>query len=304
MRIGAFEIQEPVPELHEPHIFTMIRPWVDVGNVVSLTLERLERHFRAKELGRLAKPGNFLDFTRYRPNMYWVEGKREITIPNSIIRYAQPQGGPDMLFFHLLEPHAFAEDYTDSVLEVFKYFRIRRYCRLGAMYDSVPHTRPVIVTGDPGNIPMKGDRGGLRTRMSRPYQGPTSIMNLVSDGVPNLGLEVDTLNFMVHLPHYLQLDEDFAGVTRLLEVLSSIYDLPAAIRPTQRGQRQYRELEGAVSDNPELKALIQEMEQEYDSEAEAAQGEEAPPPASLSPEVERFLQEMDERFSDPDSPSR
>lgn len=33
MRIGAFELVEPLPELRDPHAFAMIRPWVDVGSV-------------------------------------------------------------------------------------------------------------------------------------------------------------------------------------------------------------------------------------------------------------------------------
>ena len=64
MRVGAFEISEPVPELHDPHALVMIRPWVDVGSVGTLTLARLERHFAAKDLAKLARPGNFFDFTR------------------------------------------------------------------------------------------------------------------------------------------------------------------------------------------------------------------------------------------------
>ena len=296
MKVADFDIHEPVPQLREPHAFAMIRPWVDVGSVASTTLTQLEHHFAAKEAGRLARPGMFFDFTRYRPTIRLVEGRREVTIPNSIINYAQTQDGPDFLFFHLLEPHAFGEDYTDSVLEVFKFFGIRRYCRLGGMYDVVPHTRPLLVTGDTGSVPTKGNAGNLRRRKST-YQGPTTILNLVADGVPKLGLDLENMNFMVHLPQYAQLDEDYTGVARLLEVLSSIYDLPPDLAPTGKGQEQYSELDKAVERSPELKALVQRMESHYDSE-EAASDREASPPAPLSPEVEQFLQEMDRRFGD------
>ena len=152
MRIGAFDITEPVPELREPHVFAMVRPWVDVGSVGTLTLNRLERFLGSKELGRLARPGVFFDFTRYRPTIRMTEGQREVKIPNSIIRYAQTENGPDYLFFHLLEPHSNGEDYTDSVLELVKHFQVKRYCRLGAMYDAVPHTRPLLVTGSLGSV--------------------------------------------------------------------------------------------------------------------------------------------------------
>ena len=298
MRIGAFEIKEPVPELREPHAFTMVRPWVDVGSVVSITLARLERHFDAKELGKLARPGTFLDFTRYRPTIRLVEGNREITLPNTIINYAQPPGGPDLLFFHLLEPHAFGEDYADSVLEVFEHFAIGRYCRLGAMYDAVPHTRPLLVTGDTGAVATTGNAGNLRRRKNT-YQGPTSITNLVAEGLVKLERSIDTMNFMVHLPKYLQVEEDYAGAARLLEVLSAIYDLPPDLAPSKRGQRQYSELGKAVERNAELKDLIKRMEAQYDAE-EAAEDDESSAHARLSPEVEQFLEEMDKRFGQVD----
>ena len=301
MRVGAFELHEPVPQLREPHAFVMIRPWVDVGSAVTIALTRLERHFGAKELGKLARPGNFFDFTRYRPTMRHVDDRREVTLPNSVVNYAQTPEGPDLLFLRLLEPHAFGEDYTDAVLELLKHLGIKRYCRLGAMYDAVPHTRPLLVTGDTGKVPTKGNAGNLRRRGST-YQGPTSIMNLVSDGVSKLDPEIEVMTLMAHLPQYLQIEEDHAGAARLLEVLSSIYDLPPDLPPTSRGQQQYGELANAVERNSELKTLIQRMESQYDAE-EASRSEESPSSAPLAPEVERFLEEMDRRFDEPSQTS-
>ena len=297
MRIGAFEIIEPYPQLRDPHVITVVRPWVDVGSVATIVVNGLERHYGAKELGKLARPGTFLDFTRYRPTIRLVDEHREVTIPNSIINYAQPVEPPDFLFFHMLEPNALGEDYTDSVLEVFKFFSIKRYCRLGGMYDNVPHTRPLLVTGSTGGVPLKGDGGDLRIAQGT-YEGPTSIMNLVTEGLPKLGSDVTTMNFMVHLPRYVQLEEDYAGAARLLEVLSCIYDLPPDLPPTERGRRQYNELSLAVERNPEIKAVVQQMEAQYDSQ-EAAR-EEQSDAAPLSPEVEQFLQEMDKQFGDTD----
>ena len=76
--------------------------------------------------------------------------------------------------------------------------------------------------------------------------------------------DIDVLNFMVHLPQYLQIEEDYAGTARLLEVLSSIYDLPPEMSSSQRGSDQYKELAGAVERNTDLQTLIQQMEANYD----------------------------------------
>ena len=299
MRVGAFEIAEPVPVLREPHVFAMIRPWVDVGSVGTLTLNRLERFMGSKELGKLHRPGTYFDFTRYRPNMRLVDGARQVKIPNSTIRYATTENGPDYLFFHLLEPHSNGEDYTDSILEVVRYFGVKRYCRLGAMYDAVPHTRPLLVTGSLGAVEQKRSVPNFKLSQST-YQGPTTIMNLLSEGIEKD--EIESINFMVHLPQYVQLEEDYAGTSRMIEVLSSVYDnIPTDLAPVRRGQRQYRELNASVDRNNELKTLIQQMEQYYDSqltaEAAASSSEESGSPGpALSPEIEAFLSELGDRL--------
>ena len=268
----------------------MLRPWLDAGNVGSLVLAKLEERLEAKELGKLAKPGNFFDFTRYRPMTSNVEGRRVLTLPNSNISYIHREDPPDFLLLHLLEPHAFAEEYIDSVVEVVKQFEVKRYCRIGAMYNAVPHTRPLRITGTLGGEPLKGIPGV--TSFSRgSYQGPTSIMNLVSDGIEKLGVE--SMSLMVHLPQYLELEEDYSGSSRVMEVLSSIYDLPSDLSESERGERQYRELNSEVERNPSVKALVRRLEAYYDARESSREEEEETP---LSPEVQRFLQEMGRQF--------
>ncbi|MEE3005590.1 MAG: PAC2 family protein, partial [Chloroflexota bacterium] len=107
MRIGDFEIPGDVPEFNDPHVLAVLGPWIDVGNVGTLSLERLERHLQAKELGRLARPGRFYDFTRYRPRSYIEHGKRGYSIPSTVVRYAIRDEAPDLIFLHLLEPHCY-----------------------------------------------------------------------------------------------------------------------------------------------------------------------------------------------------
>ena len=125
------------------------------------------------------------------------------------------------------------------------------------MYDAVPHTRPLLVTGTLGDVKQIKPVANFRVRRSN-YQGPTTIMNLLSEGVD--GSEIESINFMVHLPQYVQLEEDYAGASRMIEVLSSVYEaIPSDLAPVRRGQRQYRELSATIERNTELKDLIRKM---------------------------------------------
>jgi len=289
MRIGAFQIKEPLPELNAPHAMVTLYPWVDIGGVGSMTVTLLEDYFNSSPLGKLAKPGNFFDFTRYRPVIHLVEGRREIEIPNSYISYAKYLSGNDFLFFHLLEPHMQGEDYADSVLKVLQKFGVRRYCLIGSMYDAVPHTRPLIVSGSgAGVVGEELRRLGVQ---SSDYEGPTTITVMVSQKAPKYNIEVASL--VVHLPQYVRLEKDYAGVLRLMEVLCSLYHLPLALEEVKReAAKQSEELSLAMEREPQLKQIVQHLESYYESRVSRAEEE----PPKLSPEIEAFLREVTKRF--------
>lgn len=291
MKIGAFEFHEPLPEVQDLHIIAGLRPWIDVGNVGTQTLSRLEQNFGAQEIGELARPGTFYDFTRYRPSTFFVDGQRQFTVPNTKIFFTHREDGPDFMFLHLLEPHTFAEIFTDSVVKVLKHFGATRYCRVGGMYDAVPHTRPLLVTGSISGEPLQGVPGVSSPNRNR-YQGPTSIMNLVADGIADLNIE--NLSLMVHLPQYTQLYEDHAGAARLLEVLCNLYNLPISLVDKEAGQRQYEELDSEVGRNSDLKNIVGRLESYYEART-APEKEDLP---SLSPQIEQFLRQMGQRLGE------
>ena len=291
MKVGDFELVEPVPELRNTCAIAMLRPWIDVGRVGTLVLTQLEKHLGAKELGRLARPGNFFDFTRYRPRTRVVSGRRVFTTPNTIVHYARDkENEKDFLFLHLREPHAMGEDYADSVVTLLKHFDVTEYCRIGGMYDSVPHTRPLLVTGALNDEDTERAKGLVSPRRNT-YQGPTSIVNLVSEAL--LQVEINSPSLMAHLPQYVQLDEDHMGSSRLMEVLCALYGFPKSLADAKRGQQQYLDISRAVESNTEVKSLITQLETYYDRVLAGGQpGEDV----TFSPDVERFLREMGDRL--------
>ena len=294
MRIGDFELIDPVPELKEPHLLATLRPWIDVGNVGTLSLDRLERYTQAKDLGRLARPGRFYDFTRYRPRSYIEHGVRAYSIPSTVIRYCIREQAPDLVFAHLLEPHILGEDYIESMLELIKFLGVKRYSLVGAMYDMVPHTRPLLVSGGSGQPQAEEDYRLVGARPSN-YEGPTTITYLISQNADELGIETRT--FVVHLPQYFQVDEDFTGATRLMEVLCNLYQLPDRLKEPERGQKQYEALQDIMNGASDGASLLQRLEERYDRE----QSDDPAAHTELSPDIEEFLRGLNEDFDDPDN---
>jgi len=283
LRIGAFDVHEPIPELNDPYAFVILRPWIDVNNVGTLVLNELETQFGAVDLAKLAKPGHFFDFTRYRPTLYLEEGIRKVSIPNVTLHYAKREGGNDLLFLHLLEPHALSEVYVDSVLRLLKTFKVKKYVLLGSMYDAVPHTRPLIVNG--GAIGREAEQELSKSgAMPSRYQGPTTITILITQKAQEFGME--TSWFIVSLPQYVVLEEDYVGKLRLMEILNLLYHIPIGKKDFEMALDQRSLISQKVERSPELKNLLPQLETMYEIRIKTKEGEKVP---KLSSEMEEIL---------------
>ena len=289
MRIGDFEFDEPLPELKDPHVLAVLRPWIDVGRVGTLTLRRLERYLGAKEIGRLVRPGRYYDFTRYRPKTAIRRGKREYTIPSTTVKVAVRENGPDLVTLHLLEPHAYGEDFTESIIEMIEKIGVKRYSMVGAMYDMVPHTRPLLVSGGSVDATNEAEYRMVEVKPSD-YEGPTTITHQIFEYAESAS--IDTRIFVVHLPQYFQVEEDFTGIARLTGILCRIYGLPSRLEDKERGIQQYSSLQNIVSDTSEVSKLLERLEERYDREYTQSSSESGPV-TPLSPQIEEFLQGLD-----------
>jgi hypothetical protein len=292
MRLGAFEINEPVPELRKPHALAILRPWADVGNVGSLMLSRLELSVGGHELARLQSPGDFYDFTRYRPTISLSEDHRELQVPNTVITHGNGEDDHDFIFLHLLEPHMSAQEYMDSILEIFKTLNVARYCLIGSMYDMIPHTRPLLISGTASNLRLRNEIETLRVVPSE-YQGPTTILFAMYEEAIKMGIE--TLSLIVHLPQYFIMEEDFRGLVRLMEVLGALYGFPLAQEDAGKAKEQEDQVsqiaDRMVQMEPRYQQIRSQLEAYYDARVNKQEEH-----VTLSPEVERFLQDLGKRF--------
>ncbi len=261
MRIGGFKLRDPVPEANEPYVLAVLRPWIDVNNVGTLVLKELATRFGAMELGELAKPGSFYDFTRYRPTIHLEDGIRDLSIPNTTVRYVRRDGQNDLILLRLLEPHAHAEFYIDSVLKLFKAFNVKKYILLGSMYDTVPHTRPLLVSGyGMGGTALQDVRKAGVLPIT--YRGPSTIANMITKKAAEAGIEAIAL--IVSLPQYVVVEEDHQGKMRLMEILNMLYDIPVDSNDFEKALEQRNMISERVENSPEISVLLPQLESVYD----------------------------------------
>ena len=294
MKLGSFEIDLPSSPLRSPHCIAILRPWINVGNVGHTVLVRLSDIYDAKEIGRLERPSSFYDFTRYRPEIRLSNDQRRISVPNTVVLAGRhPEtvlNSHDLLFFHMLEPHANAEDFNDSVIDLLRYFNVERYTVIGGMYDAVPHSRPLLVSGSAHGWEPSHEFGDIEFGVSR-YEGPTSLTSQIVNRV-NDELGIETLSLIVRLPLYLKLENDYNGAYKILGLLSRLYGFSSDMPEKSIAAQQYEQVNPALLNNPQLLDLVKKYEDEYDSGSKPVSAQKL---VQLLPEIEDFLEDVAKR---------
>ena len=291
---SAKDISEIISE-SGVEVIAMLSPWVDVGGVGKITLNRLRDYTQAYELASLDRPGKFYDFTRYRPTVHVNSGKQVLKVPNTRMFFGSIEG-KNYLLVYIKEPHNNAEDLIDSLISVFTRLGIKKYCRVGSMYDAVPHTRPIRISHTINGSKVGSDSDSESDELIvSAYQGPTTILHQLNDKLMALGVE--TISLMAHLPQYLQFGSDLMGTACIMRYLCDIYRLPEDLIRRVDGEKQYGEVNSFVSDNHQVAKLIKELELAYDSMIVREEGtSESTEKSLMDPEVKGFLEEMADRL--------
>ena len=108
-------------------------------------------------------------------------------------------------------------------------------------------------------------------------------------------LGMETFSAIAHLPGYFTHEEDFRGQTRLIEVVGSLYGLSVPAEILAKAAEQQEQLDQAseeyLQQQPQLRAILKQLEDNYDARTSPDKEE-----IKLSPEVEKFLRELNGRI--------
>jgi predicted ATP-grasp superfamily ATP-dependent carboligase len=290
--VGPFELSDELPSIEGPRLLLALQPWIDIGSVGSMALAFIEQRWEAQEIGRLSRPGTFYDFSRYRPMLFREGGERRVAVPNTVLHHAKAPDGQQWLLLHALEPHANGEDYADGLMGLLQHFGVRQYYMVGSMYAPVPHTRPPVASGGSNSDALRDRLQHVGIKESN-YEGPTTILATLPARALAEGIETATV--IVQCPAYAQMERDYRGLHALLELLSGMFELQLDLNELgEESARQSAAMDESMAQNPQLAAMVLELERAYDSEAGArsTNGEQT----KLSPELEGFLKDIEGRL--------
>jgi proteasome assembly chaperone (PAC2) family protein len=262
--------------------------WPDAAESATRALRELVRQLSATRFASI-DPEDFYDFAEQRPVISSrPDGTRKLRWPrNEFFYWKAEDGGHDLLIFIGVEPNLKWRTYTDLIYKVANEGETKLLITVGALLDSVPHTRSPRVTGS-SSTEFLGE-GFEHIRYAVPnYEGPSGLTSVLIDRLGRDGIPAASI--WGHSPHYLQVAQNPTLTHAILSELQQFISAPIDLSRLAKEAEEFDEnLVRALSDQQEIEGYVKRLEERYDSEEESRQ---SPEPAALVKELEDFLRQQ------------
>lgn len=262
--------------------------WPDAAESATRSLRELVRQLSATQFASI-DPEEFYDFAEQRPVISNdPDGSRKLSWPkNEFYYWKSDGGGRDLLIFIGIEPNLKWRTYTDLIHRVVSESDIKLLVTVGALLDSVPHTRSPRVTGS--SVSAELGTGFEHIKYAVPnYEGPSGLTSVLMDRLSQEN--IPSASIWGHSPHYLQVAQNPTLTHAILSELQQFISAPIDLNKLSKEAEEFDEnLVRALSDQQEIEGYVKRLEERYDSEEEFRQ---SPEPAALVQELEDFLRQQ------------
>ena len=288
-----FELDPDRPQLEGPVLVQALDGFIDAGAGKRLAREHLLASYESQVVARF-DVDQLLDYRARRPAMLFVEDHWEsYTDPELAIHLLHDAAGTPFLLLAGPEPDVQWERFVEAVRMIVDRLGVRLTIGLNAIPMGVPHTRPTGVIAH-----------GSRKELVASYepwvnavQVPGTAGHLLEYRLGQAGY--DALGFAVHVPHYVAQAEYPAAAAALLAEVSRASGLTLPLDALEAAAATTRTaIDEQVADAPEVAAVVQALENQYDAfvsgrGASLLVDESSLPSADeLGAELERFLAEQ------------
>jgi proteasome assembly chaperone (PAC2) family protein len=273
------------PQLRSPILVAAFAGWNDAAGAATAALEAVAMSVDAEPVAQI-DPEEFFDFQVSRPTIRLTEGQtREIDWPQNALYAARvPAAERDLVLVSGIEPNLRWRGFAKTLLDAAERLEVELVVTLGALLADVPHTRPVPITGLASD-PKLVDRLGL-SRSN--YEGPTGIVGVIHDACRRRG--VTSASLWAAVPHYVAAVPNPKAAWALLRRLEGFTGLEVDASELEDAIERYeRQVNRAVSANPEIEELVQRLEEEQDTSPELI--EDVPSGDAIARDFQRFLRQ-------------
>ena len=296
---------DPAPAaLERPVLVHAFTGFIDAGAAGRLLRDHLLANFEHRVLATF-DVDQLLDYRSRRPTMVFVENHWvSYEEPSLTLHVVQDAASVPFLLLEGAEPDVQWERFLQAVLGLVDRLGVRLSIGVHGIPMGLPHTRPTGVTAHATTMELiAGHPPWIGT-----VQVPGSVGNLLEYRLGQAGHEA--MGFAVHVPHYLAQAEYPDAALVLLESVAKAAGLSLPAPQLQEAAERTRaEIDEQVSASPEVVAVVEALEQQYDEYVDSrvrgnpltGQDGSVPTGDELGAELERFLAERTRRGDQPES---
>jgi proteasome assembly chaperone (PAC2) family protein len=262
--------------------------WPDAAESATRSLRELIRQLSATKFASI-DPEDFYDFAEQRPVISnESDGSRKLSWPkNEFFYWKSDDGGRDLLIFIGVEPNLKWRTYADIIHKVATESDTKLFVTVGALLDSVPHTRSPRVTGSSLNPDLGTGFEHIKYAVPN-YEGPSGLTSVVMDRMDQD--KIPSASIWGHSPHYLQVAQNPTLTHAMLSEIQQFIAAPIDLSKLAVEAEEFDEnLVRALVDQQEIEGYVKRLEERYDTEEEFRQ---SPEPAALVQELEDFLRQQ------------
>lgn len=273
------------PNVEFTNLIFAFSGWSDANGTATKAVQFLIEKTKAKKFAEIHAE-NFYDFSIVRPNMKFDKSNNRILEwPKNEFYYSTDESTKGLMFFLGVEPNLKWKTFSSSISTFCSDFEIKMMISLGALLDSVPHTRPIKISGRFSNQHLKDRMEWLGVKDSQ-YEGPTGINTvLMQESIEKNGQHISLWG---HTPHYVTSSTNpnvtLALLNRVMHLAEFELDVQQFI---DKGNRFVDRVNGAIEIQGEIKSYVQKLEQAYDLDFRTTT--DIPSSETMIEELEKFL---------------
>ena len=282
--MSAIEIYER-PDIDLTNLIFAFSGWSDANGTATKAVQYLIEKTKAKRFAEI-QPEDFYDFSLLRPTMKFNESENRILEwPKNEFYYSTEESTKGLTFFLGVEPNLKWKTFTSLISGFCSDFKIKTMISLGALLDSVPHTRPIKMSGRFSNPSLQQRMEWLGVKDSK-YEGPTGIHTVLMED--SIKRNVEHVSLWGHTPHYVTSSTNPNVTLALLKKVMNLCECEIDVQQfIDSGERFIKTVNGAIEIQGEIKSYVQKLEQSYD--LDIGNTSEIPSSETMIEELERFL---------------
>ncbi|MDG2101116.1 MAG: PAC2 family protein [Dehalococcoidia bacterium] len=275
-------------ELNNPVLICSWQGWPDAAESATKSVEEILSQLEVIHSHNLNSDSYYI-YSDKRPTVTNVKNnRRHIDWLENKFSFIKPKTAKnDIIIFEGIEPDMNWKSYVKDFINVIKFYEIKNVIMVGALLDSVPHTREPRIsftaTANKTNPLLKKISYTAPT-----YEGPAGITSAIGEKLDKL--KVSSISIWGHTPHYLQVTHNPILSAAIMKEISNILNLKLNFEKITKRSEEFRSsLNLALEDHNEINKYVERLEESYDTEEMSKID---PEPQLILKDLENFLKDQ------------